>query len=82
MRKFVDDVTIQNAYAQAIEIIENVGVRFESEVVRALFNQRGARVEGDKVFIPRHLMEEALERVTTPKTVPTASPSAPTPNAV
>jgi hypothetical protein len=31
MRKLVDDVTIQNAYMQAIEIIENVGVRFESE---------------------------------------------------
>jgi trimethylamine---corrinoid protein Co-methyltransferase len=42
-----------------------VGVRFESEVVRELFKKRGARVEGDKVFIPRRLMEEALE--TTPK---------------
>jgi trimethylamine--corrinoid protein Co-methyltransferase len=50
---------------QAIKIVEDVGVRFESEVVRELFKKRGARVEGDKVFIPRHLMEEALE--TTPK---------------
>ena len=65
MRKLVDDVTIQNAYMQAIEIIENVGVRFESEVVRELFKERGARVEGDKVFVPCHLLEEALE--TTPK---------------
>jgi trimethylamine--corrinoid protein Co-methyltransferase len=65
MRKLVDDVTIQNAYMQAIEIIENVGVRFDSEAARELFIKRGARVEGDKVFIPRHLMEEALE--TTPK---------------
>jgi trimethylamine---corrinoid protein Co-methyltransferase len=65
MRKFVDDVNIQNAYTQTLEIIENVGVRFESEVVRELFKKRGARVEGDKVFVPRRLMEEALE--TTPK---------------
>jgi trimethylamine---corrinoid protein Co-methyltransferase len=65
MPKLVDDVTIQNAYVQAIEIIENVGVRFESEVLREFFKERGARVEGDKVFIPLHLMEEALE--TTPK---------------
>jgi trimethylamine--corrinoid protein Co-methyltransferase len=65
MGRLVDDVTIQNAYIQAIEIIEKIGVRFESEVVRGFFNNRGARVEGDKVFIPRHLMEEALE--TTPK---------------
>jgi len=65
MRKLVDDVTIQNAYMQAIKIIENVGVRFESEVVREVFKKRGAQVEGDKVFLPHHLMEEALE--TTPK---------------
>ncbi len=64
MRKLVDDITVQNAYMQAIQIVEDVGVRFESEVVRELFKKRGARVEGDKVFIPRHLMEEALE---TPK---------------
>jgi trimethylamine---corrinoid protein Co-methyltransferase len=65
MRKLVDDVTLQNAYMQAIEIIENVGVRFESEAVRELFKERGARVEGDKVFVPCHLLEEAL--ATTPK---------------
>lgn len=65
MRKFVDDVTVQNAYMQVLEIIENVGVRFESEDVREIFKKRGARVEGDKIFIPRQLMEEALE--STPK---------------
>ena len=65
MHKFVDDATIQNATMQAFEIIENVGVRFKSQAVRHLFEERGARVEGDKVFIPRRLMEEALE--TTPK---------------
>jgi len=61
MQKFVDDLTIQNAYMQVLEILENVGVRFESEDVRELFKKRGARVEGDKVFISRHLMEEVLE---------------------
>jgi len=65
MIKFVNDMTLQNAYMQAMEIIENIGVRFESEVVRELFKKRGARVEGDKVFIPCRLMEVALE--TTPK---------------
>ena len=65
MNKLVDDVTIQNAYMQAIRIIEQVGVRFERETVREFFKERGARVEGDKVFIPQNLIEEALE--TTPK---------------
>jgi len=65
MRKFVDDVSMQNAYMQVLEIIESVGVRFESANARELFKNRGARVEGDNVFIPRHLIEEALE--STPK---------------
>ena len=65
MKSFVDAATIQNAYMQAVEIVEKVGVRFESEVVRELFQKCGARVEDDKVFISRQLMEEALEN--TPK---------------
>lgn len=65
MKSFVDAVTIQNAYMQALEIVEKVGVRFESEVVRELFKKHGARVEDDKVFISRQLVEEALEN--TPK---------------
>lgn len=65
MRKFVDEVTLQNAYMMALDIIENAGIRFESEVVRELFKKRDARIEGDMVFIPRHLIEEALD--STPK---------------
>lgn len=65
MKRFVDDATIQSAYMQALEIVEKVGVRFESEVVRELFRKHGARVEDDKVFISRRLMEEAIEN--TPK---------------
>jgi len=65
MRKYVDDATIKNALTQAFEIVENVGVFFESENVRDYFKKRGARVESDKVFIPRPLLEEALE--STPK---------------
>ncbi len=65
MRKFVDEVTLQNAYMMALDIIENTGIRFESEVVRELFKKRDARIESDMVFIPRHLIEEAL--ASTPK---------------
>ncbi len=68
MRKCVDDAAIQNALMQAFDIVENIGVVFESENGDDYFDtiaRRGARVEGDKIFIPRHLLEEALE--TTPK---------------
>jgi len=65
MRRFVDEVTLQNTYMQVLEILEKVGVRFESEAARELFKERGAIVEGDKVFIKRPLLEEAL--AATPK---------------
>ena len=65
MRQFVEDLTLQDAYMQALQIVENIGVRFQSEAVRVLFKQRGARVAGDTVFIPPRLLEEAL--ATTPK---------------
>jgi len=65
MRKFVNEETLQNATMQVMDIVEHVGVRFESETVRDLFRERGARVEEDKVLIPRRLLEEIL--ATTPK---------------
>jgi trimethylamine--corrinoid protein Co-methyltransferase len=65
MRKFVDEGTLQDAYRMALDIIENAGIRFESEVVRERFEKRDARIEGDTVYIPRHLIEEAL--ASTPK---------------
>ena len=61
MQKYLDEATIQNALDQAIEILEHVGIIFESETVRDYFIKRGAPVEGDKVFIPRLMLEEALE---------------------
>jgi len=65
MRKFVDEATLQNAYMMALDIIENTGVCFESETVKELFKRREARIDGHKVYIPRHLIEEALS--STPK---------------
>jgi hypothetical protein len=52
MRKLVDDVTVQNAYMQAIEIIENVGVRFESEIVREYFKNGGLGLRAIRYLFP------------------------------
>ena len=68
MRTCVDDATIQDALMQAFDIVENVGVVFENENGGDRYDaiaRRGAPVEGDRVFFPRRLLEEALE--TTPK---------------
>jgi len=65
MKPFVEEATINEMYAQAVEIMEVVGIRFEREDARELFRKHGATIEGEKVRIPRHLIEEALS--TTPK---------------
>ena len=65
MNQFATETTHKEAYAQALEILESVGVRFASEEVRQLFQAHGAQIDGDKVRIPGFLVEEALG--TTPK---------------
>ncbi len=81
MRSFVEPAILQDASTQAIEILKTTGVRFESEVVRALFQKHGARVEGDLVSIPHRLVDEALEtaprqdyRLPAPRRVAAATP--------
>jgi trimethylamine---corrinoid protein Co-methyltransferase len=61
MLQYIDDATIQNALTKTFEVVEKVGIIFESENVRDSFKNRGARIEDDKVFIDRSLLEEALE---------------------
>lgn len=65
MKKYVEDQTLQNAYMQVLDIIEHVGVRFESNEVRDFFQQRGAKICGENVLIPRNMVEEAISA--TPK---------------
>lgn len=77
MNRFIDESRIKEAYAQVVEILETVGVRFDNEGARELFRTHGAQIEGDKVFISRRLLEEALN--TTPKqdyTIPAAKRAA------
>lgn len=64
MKQFVAEATLKEAYAQSLEILESVGVRFDSEEIRQLFQKHGAQIDGDRVRIPNFLVEEAIR--TTP----------------
>ena len=46
--------------AAAFELLEQVGVRLTEPEARALLDGAGARVVGDRVHIPAHLVEEAI----------------------
>jgi len=65
MNQFVSESTRKEAYAQSLEILDSVGVRFDSEEIRQLFLKHGAQIDGNKVRIPRNLLEKAIR--TTPK---------------
>jgi trimethylamine--corrinoid protein Co-methyltransferase len=52
----------QSAIAAAVfELLERVGVKLTDSEARALLHGAGARVEGDRVRIPAHLVEDAIQ---------------------
>jgi trimethylamine--corrinoid protein Co-methyltransferase len=47
--------------AAAFELLERVGVKLTESEAQALLHGAGARVEGDRVYIPAHLVEDAIQ---------------------
>lgn len=51
---------IEEIYHSALEVLERVGMRIYSEEGVALLRDAGSRVQGDRVWIPSWLVQEAL----------------------
>jgi len=47
--------------AAAFELLERVGVKLTDSESQALLFEAGAHIEGDRVYIPTHLVEEAIQ---------------------
>jgi len=47
--------------AAAFELLERVGVKLTESEAQALLHGAGARVEGDRVYIPAHLVEDVIQ---------------------
>lgn len=58
---YISKQNVQKIHEYSLRILEEVGVRFEHEKVLDIFKQHGARVEDHVVFMPRKLVEEALQ---------------------
>ncbi|MGQ9599330.1 MAG: trimethylamine methyltransferase family protein [Anaerolineae bacterium] len=54
---------IEEIYHSALEVLERVGTRMYSEEGLALLRQAGARVHGDRAYIPSWLVKEALNSI-------------------
>ena len=51
----------ETIHEKSIEILENTGVIFNYEPALELLKSKGAKIEGEKAFIPRALVEECLK---------------------
>ncbi len=63
MKKYMQHDALQNLYAQSLEVLETVGVRFENQADREMFLRHGGILDGDTVKIPSKLVEEAIRTV-------------------
>jgi len=53
----------ERIHEAALQVLQRTGVVFQCEEARALLKKGGARVDGEKVFVPESLVEWALETV-------------------
>lgn len=58
---YVSKEDIQKIHEYSLKILNEVGVRFEHEKALELFRQRGARVDGDIVYISESMINEVLK---------------------
>jgi trimethylamine---corrinoid protein Co-methyltransferase len=54
---------IRELHAASLAILENTGIQVENEEALALYWRGGARIEGDRVYIPPHMVCAALKTV-------------------
>lgn len=59
--KVLDSTTLEAVHRNTIRVLEEVGVVFDSEEIRALFKERGAKIDGRKVFLTETMVSAALE---------------------
>lgn len=57
----VDDEHLKKIHEGTMQVLEKTGVVMENEEALAVWKDHGAKVDGSKVFIPRTLVEKAVE---------------------
>ena len=57
----LSDSELDRLHETTVELLETVGVELEADEAVAVFADKGAKVDGNRVFIPRKMLEEAIE---------------------
>jgi len=60
--KIVGDGDLPRIHEASIDLLENTGIIFEHEEVLEIFKSHGAKVKGKTVFIPRAMVEKAMDQ--------------------
>lgn len=58
---FADQESIEKIHEKSLYLLENIGVIMQSTEACEIFKRHGAKVDGEKVFIPRKMVEDALK---------------------
>jgi len=59
--RVLDDAQLDRFHQITVDILENTGVELEAEEAVEVFAQNGAKVDGHRVYIPKKMLEEAIE---------------------
>lgn len=57
-----DTKNLGEVHTRSLDLLENPGIRFYSERARTILDGAGARIDGDIVKMPAHLVESALAK--------------------
>jgi trimethylamine--corrinoid protein Co-methyltransferase len=60
--RILSDDQVQDIHLAVLEVLERTGIRVHSEEALAVYKKAGAKVKGDRVWIPSYLVEEAVRR--------------------
>ena len=61
--RFLTDEQMAKIHESSIYLLENKGVVFRSEKARSILQEKGAKVDGEVVYIPGTLVQKCLEQV-------------------
>ena len=61
--KYLSDAEVERVHEKALEMLEDLGMKFEGAEAREYFAKAGAEVSGQIVKIPRSIIEEGLKTV-------------------
>ncbi|MBF7096570.1 trimethylamine methyltransferase family protein [Alkalibacter mobilis] len=58
---FADQESIEMIHEKSVYILENIGVIMQSKEACEIFKRNGAKVDGEKVFVSRKMLDDALK---------------------